>query len=279
VDLAHLQTWIGRTQREREQIAAPLVRRLAATLDEDAGSFQDGAALPEGWHVALFGTDAPSHTLGPDGHPPRGDFLPPAPLPRRMFAGRRLTFVRPLVVGAVVTRASTITGVAAKEGRTGPLVFVTARYEFADAAGTAIIEDQDVVYRAAAGAVPAPTAEAQEAQEAPTPPDWSEAARFDMATLFRFSAVTFNAHRIHYDRDYARDVEAYPDLVVNAGLTTLRMLAAAKRRSGRAIAHADIRHVAPIFLSQAVALEGRGASVRALQGGRACVEARIRFAS
>jgi 3-methylfumaryl-CoA hydratase len=166
----------------------------------------------------------PPAGLGADGHPAKGGFLPPVPLPRRMWAGGRLTFHAPLILGELITKTSTILKVEAKSGKSGDLVFVTVEHQISGAAGLAITEQQDLVYRgaAAAGAIPAPT------QNTPAPlATWQAAIMPDPVLLFRYSALTMNGHRIHYDRPYALVEESYPGLVVHGPLqaTILAMMA------------------------------------------------------
>jgi 3-methylfumaryl-CoA hydratase len=224
------QEWIGRQETVSDVCALPLVRRLAALLDGDPASFRTGDTLPPGWHMILFTPDAPQSALGPDGHPHTGSFLPDLPLPRRMLGGRRTQFLAPIRIGAEVRRVSEITGVEDKQGRSGRLAKVTVRHTI-HAGEPAVVEEQDILYREAAK----PGAAAPEAApEPPRPaPLHSCALTPDPALLFRYSAVTFNAHRIHYDHDYATGQEGYPGLVVNGGLTGLLLLELFKQAAGR----------------------------------------------
>jgi 3-methylfumaryl-CoA hydratase len=183
---------------------------LAATLDLQARDPQPGEPLPPLWHWLYF---LPIHRwseLGPDGHAQRGGFLPPVPLPRRMWAGGRLEFRHALRVGEAVTRTSRIVDVQYKTGRSGPLVFVLVRHEIVNAQGTALTEEHDIVYRDSA-----PSGQVLAAPDGAT---WERAIHPDDVLLFRYSALTFNGHRIHYDRRYATDVEGYPGLVVHGPL-------------------------------------------------------------
>ena len=160
------------------------------------------------WHWLYFLPLHRQSELGPDGHAKRGGFLPPVPLPRRMWAGGRFDFRRPLRVGDAIRRTSTIADVSLKEGRTGPLVFVLVRHEVATGEGVALVEEHDIVYR--------DLPEAGEAAPAPRPARADAAWRRDIhpddVLLFRYSALTFNGHRIHYDRRYVTEVEGYPGL-------------------------------------------------------------------
>lgn len=240
--------WIGRARSVSDTLAAPLVRRLAATLDRDT----PGDAVPPHWLPSLLFDDAqPTRALGPDGHPAKGEFLPPVPLPRRMLAGRRVSFHAPARIGQAFSRVSTIERIEEKQGRSGRLVFVTLRHATSGPDGPAMTELQDIVYREPGGDSSAPRA-----PEPMPDPAWRELRTPDTLLLFRYSAVCFNGHRIHYDADYARDAEGYPALVVNGGLSTLLLLDAASRRAGRAIAGFAARTTSPLFCGRALSLCG-----------------------
>ncbi|TCP15045.1 FAS1-like dehydratase domain-containing protein [Simplicispira metamorpha] len=214
--LAHLQTWTGRTETLTDSITAAPVSGLSATLDRDDASPVPGTALAPLWHWLYFLPQVRHSGLGPDGHPARGGFLPPVPLPRRMWAGGRLRWEEnnPLVVGDAVQRVSRIESVTHKAGRTGDLVFVLVKHEISNARGLALTEEHDIVYRAAqqpGDPVPPPTV-------ADTGAPWQRTITPDDVLLFRYSALTFNGHRIHYDRQYVTQVEGYPGLIVHGPL-------------------------------------------------------------
>lgn len=214
--LAHLQTWTGRTETLTDSITAAPVSGLSATLDRDDAAPVPGTALAPLWHWLYFLPQVRHSGLGPDGHPARGGFLPPVPLPRRMWAGGRLRWEEnnPLVVGDAVQRVSRIESVTHKAGRTGDLVFVLVKHEISNARGLALTEEHDIVYRAApqpGDPVPPPTA-------ADTGAPWQRTITPDDVLLFRYSALTFNGHRIHYDRQYVTQVEGYPGLIVHGPL-------------------------------------------------------------
>lgn len=201
--------WIGRIEESRDRLCHTLVRRIAATLGEPAP--QPGEDLPPLWHWAFFQEPVAEDGLGPDGHPALGGFLPPAHGRNRMWAGSRLTFNRPLRVDAQVDRLSTLTRVEEKHGRTGALLFVTVRHEFYQDGECALVDEQDIVYRAPSppklgGTAPLPEGE------------WREPVVPNATLLFRYSAVTFNGHRIHYDWPYVTATEGYPGLVVHGPL-------------------------------------------------------------
>lgn len=226
--------WIGRTQSTEDRVTAAPLRGLAALLDRDWVP-QDGELVWPGTHWLYFLPSSRQSALNIDGHPRLGGFLPPIDLPRRMWAGGRLQFSAGLRVGETIIRNSTITAVTPKEGRSGRMVFVTVRHEIANASGVAVREEQDLVYREAANPGPAVPARPKTGQ--PLEPDVTWVSRKTIeptsVLLFRFSALTFNAHRIHYDRDYARNEEGYPDLVVHGPLIATLLLDCVRER------HAD----------------------------------------
>lgn len=221
--LATWRAWVGRSESRVDHVTAAPLAALAATLDRDEPAPLPGSDIPPLAHWLYFLPVARASEIGTDGHPRRGGFLPPVPLPRRMWAGGRLDFHHPLQVGDEVTRVSRITQVDAKAGRSGPLVFVTVRHEISSARGLALTEEHDIVYRdapvqASPGSPGSPAAPTPPAQPAPDNAGFSRRVVPDPVLLFRYSALTFNGHRIHYDRSYATDVEGYPGLVVHGPL-------------------------------------------------------------
>jgi len=257
----NLQDWTGRTERADDVVTATPYAALAATLDRPAERPPDGTPLPPLWHWLYFLPLARQSAIGPDGHPRRGGFLPPVPLPRRMWAGSQIEFRQPIRVGDRLERNSTIASVDEKSGRTGTLVFVKVRHEIrvagaaspgagaarsAPDAGPAIVEHHDIVYRDAPRAddpVPAPKA-------APATPagGWERRVDPDAVMLFRYSALTFNGHRIHYDRSYVTGVEGYPGLVVHGPLiATLLLDALRHERPDAQVARFDFRALRPTF--------------------------------
>ncbi len=254
-DAVSIKDWLGRTRRDEDEITLSAVQRLAATLDQDPTTFRRGSEMPESWYAILFGSIAPESALGPDGHLETGDFLPPLHGTRRMFAGRRTKFIKPLKIGEMVSRVSTVTRAEPKSGRTGPFTLVTVMHEISGPSGLALTEEQDIVYRAA---VEAGTVAAQKAAALATDkPAWSTPIELDPVLVFRYSALTFNAHRIHYDLPYARDVEGYPALVMNGGLTALLLIETARPHLPRPIAAYAARAISPLFVGQRVAFNGR----------------------
>jgi 3-methylfumaryl-CoA hydratase len=208
------QQWVGQTESRTDQVTATPLAALAATLGRGDPAPREGDEVPPLWHWLYFLPLAGRGEIGPDGHPKRGGFLPPVPLPRRMFAGGRLSFRRPLRVGDVIRRDSRIASVTQKDGASGPLVFVTVTHEIGSAGDVAVVEEQDLVYRDAGSPGRAATPPGAPAAEA----TWSSRVIADEVMLFRYSALTFNGHRIHYDRPYATTVEGYPGLVVHGPL-------------------------------------------------------------
>jgi 3-methylfumaryl-CoA hydratase len=193
---------------------------LAATLDRDDPFPRHGDPLPPFWHRLFFLPICRASEIGPDGHPKRGGFLPPVPLPRRMFAGARLEFHHHLRVGDDIRRVSTIADVNHKSGRTGSLVFVLVRHDISNCSGLAISEEQEIVYRDK----PAASAPISTSQKAPRNGTWTKTIVPDEVTLFRYSALLFVSHRIHYDRRYVTEVEGYPGLVVHGPLIATILL-------------------------------------------------------
>lgn len=218
VGIGHLRKWLGRVQEERDIAAASKAAALAATLDAPAGLLP-GNTLPPLWHWTCFLPVAPQRELGADGHPQRGGFLPPVPLPRRMWAGGRLQFHRPLSLDTPITRTSCIRDISHKSGRSGELVFVKVGHEISDAEGVAISEEQDIVYREDEG----PNRVPPRSVRAPEQAAWQRRVAPDPVLLFRYSALTFNGHRIHYDRPYATEVEGYAGLVVQGPLIATQL--------------------------------------------------------
>ena len=213
--LDYLREWIGRTETRRDHIGATQVGQMYATLDRDEPEPLAGSDLPLAWHWMFFAPVARHSDIGPDGHPKRGGFLPPVPLPRRMWAGGRLTFNHALRVGEDIERVSRVADVAAKQGRSGQMVFVTVEHEISTADGVAIKEEHDIVYREN----PRPNEPQSQPRKAPDGETFSRQIDPDPVMLFRYSALTFNGHRIHYDRTYVTEVEGYPGLIVHGPLT------------------------------------------------------------
>ena len=251
-----LSAWVGRTQRSAETLDARLVRWLAATLDRaDLLDARDGALLPPAWHWAFFNAVEPMTALGRDGHPRKGGFLPPTSQPRRMWAGSRLHWRGAMRVGQSVERVSTILKCEAKRGRAGDMVLVTVGHQFRAGDAVVLDEQHDIVYRDEA------TAEERRALGELAAQARAGNVRFERpgeivrevtvgpVQMFRYSAATFNGHRIHYDRDYAREVEGYPGLVVHGPLiaTLLLEFLQAQVAPGRRVERFEFRALKPTF--------------------------------
>ena len=244
VDIDHLKTWIGKTESTTDVVTPVPVAALSATLDRDDDSPKNGDALPPLWHWLYFLPVVKQSELGPDGHPKRGGFLPPVELPRRMWAGGRLTFHQPLRIGDTIARVSTVAGVTHKAGRSGDLVFVLAKHEISNAAGLAISEEHDIVYRDP----PRPGDPAPKPQAAPAEQAWLREVQPDDVFLFRYSALIFNAHRIHYDRRYVTGKEGYPGLIVHGPLIATLLLDLLRRKMQKAsVASFSFRAIKPLF--------------------------------
>jgi 3-methylfumaryl-CoA hydratase len=254
-NLEHLKDWIGKTESKSDVATAWPVAALAATFDRSEPEPVQGDAIPPGWHWLYFLEAKPPSELGPDGHPKRGGFLPPVPLPRRMWAGGRLDFRRPLCVGEALRRDSEILAVEPKHGKSGSLVFVTVRHTVFSGGELAVVEEHDIVYRDAAKAGdPAPQAKA-----APASAQWRRELTPDAVMLFRFSALTFNGHRIHYDIDYAKHEEHYPGLIVHGPMQTLLMLDLCRRNDKRPVQKLDYRALHPVFHDASMTVNGNAA--------------------
>jgi len=252
LDIDHLRKWIGTERRSTDVITPRLANGLAAVLDRDC-DLAPGSPAPPGIHWCLAPEIAPMSALGSDGHPARGAFMPPVPLPRRMWAGGALRFTGSFRVGDEVCRVSRIVDVAGKAGRTGTLCFVTIGHDYSTPAGLVLSERQDLVYRAL------DAAPAGEPRETDLPEPERRAEVDGTATLLmRYSAVTFNGHRIHYDLDYCRDEELYPGLLVHGPLqATFLLQMAADMDGGRMPSRFDFRATAPLFHGAVFSLNGR----------------------
>jgi 3-methylfumaryl-CoA hydratase len=247
--------WVGREEERTERILASAVQGLAATLDIGHAP-QAGEALPPGWQWLFFNPMVRRSGLGVDGHPKRGGFLPPIELPRRMWAGSRVQYLADVPVDAHATRRSLIKKVENKVGKRGSLWFVTVEHTIGCNRERCIVEEQDIVYREATP----PGAPAAKPEPYEGVAQFWRAFEPDTTLLFRYSALTFNGHRIHYDQAYATNEEGYPDLVVHGPLTaTLLQQLAVEKGGGRQLARFEFRGVSPLFVARAFRLEGREA--------------------
>lgn len=248
-----LQAWIGRSETTEDVVTASLANRLEATLDSGSGPLAAGDSLRPLGHWCLFLPEATTAGLGLDGHPKRGGFLPPVHhLPRRMWAGGRLSFSGALRIGSTVERRSTIQSVKEKAGASGALVFVTVRHEIGEKGGPVVVsEEHDIVYRGVEGAA------VKAAGEAPAPGAWQREIVPDAVLLFRYSALTFNGHRIHYDRSYVTEIEGYPGLIVHGPLIATLLLDLVYRHEPKAIIRSySFRALSPVFDGAPLHLNG-----------------------
>lgn len=261
-DAEQLKGWIGRTETTTGYAFGALADVLAATLDRDDSPYAPGTPLPPGWHWLCFPEAVKLSDTGHDGHPKTGGFMPPVPLPRRMWAGNRMQFVQPLRTGDALERKSTIADVKMKSGGGGQLCFVTVRHEIFAGGHLATIEEHDVVYREAArpGASPA------KPRPAPATPEWSRRIVPGAVLLFRFSALIMNSHRIHYDRTFAVDEEGYPGLVFHGPLTMILLMDLFRREMPEAtLKRFGARATAPLYDDRPFEIRG----TRAAAGGEA----------
>ena len=244
-----LKAWIGRSETLHDSFVPTPLHALNATLDHPAAPFAPGSPLPPLWHWLYFLPLHRQSDIGADGHARRGGFLPPVPLPRRMWAGSQFEFRAPLLVGDTVARSSTIADVSHKAGRSGALVFVKVRHELrcnsaAADSSPALVEFHDIVYRDAkqpGDLEPAPV-------PAATGAPWQRCIVPDDVLLFRYSALTFNAHRIHYDRKYVTEIEGYPGLIVHGPLIATLLMDLLRRHAPEArVASFCFKAVRPTF--------------------------------
>ena len=253
LDADNLSAWVGRSEAITDQIDVGRALAMAATLDLPVSPVV-GDALPPLWHWLYFWSAVPVSQLGTDGHAQRGGFLPPVTLPRRMWAGGRLEFLAPLRVGAQAERVSRIKAVEVKQGKSGPLVFVTVAHEISVQAKRVILEEHDIVYRdkLQVGDLVSNT------KLAPTDAHWSRQISPDPVQLFRYSALTFNGYRIHYDRTYATDVEGYPGLIVHAPLIASLLTDLLRRElPNRTIGQFSFKAISPLFDTEPFLVHGR----------------------
>ncbi len=252
--LEHLRTWIGRAEIRHDTVTAKPVAALAATLDRDDPEPVLGSEVPALWHWMFFVSLTRPDGIGADGHTKLGGFLPPVPLPRRMFAGGRFVFHHALRVGDEIQRLSTVKDISAKRGRTGQMVFVTVQHDISDERGIAITEQHDIVYREA----PRPGALHPSPKAAPTDETFSRELKPDPVLLFRYSALTFNGHRIHYDRSYVTEVEGYPGLIVHGPLiATLLVDLLRRNRPDAQLRTFSFRAIRPLFDTHQFSVCGR----------------------
>jgi 3-methylfumaryl-CoA hydratase len=253
LDIDHLRSWIGKQDSVHDRATLVPVAALAATLDRDDPQPKPGDPLPPLWHWLYFLPLARQSEIGPDGHPRRGGFLPPVPLPRRMWAGGRFTFHKPIGLEEKIARTSTVADVTVKQGRAGALCFVLVRHEVHGESGLALTEEHDIVYRDA----PAPNEPPPAPKAAPSDGVWHRDIVPDPVLLFRYSALTFNGHRIHYDRKYVTETEGYPGLIVHGPLIATLLVDLLRRSTDRPLKSFNFRAVSPLFDIAPFSVHGR----------------------
>ena len=263
IDMDHLKNWIGKTEEFTDVITMSPIVRLSATLDRDDPAPKIGDLLPLAWNWLYFLPQAKQSELKEDGHPKLGGFLPPVPYPRRMWAGSRFEHHKSLKVGENAKKVSTILNISLKEGRSGNLVFLLIKHEYFGESGLCITEEQDIVYRG-----PAPTANKEQDKNKEKPKQkkepektgnsvWSFNVNPDPRLLFRYSALTFNTHRIHYDEPYVTQVEGYPGLVVHGPLLATMLLDLARRSKPNDFQKKfSFRAMAPLFSGTSFTVSG-----------------------
>ncbi len=282
IDIAALRQWIGRSAEAEDIVTPRLVEGFRATFDPHLAAVGDGEC-PLALHWCLAPGAAPMAELGPDGHPAKGGFLPPVPLPRRMWAGGEIETFGPLRLGDRIARRSTISGVEHKAGRSGPLCFVTVRHEFLTGRGPALAERHDIVYRDTERSLPE-NGEKTPHREAPPDagptPDLAWQIEGSPVLLFRYSALTFNGHRIHYDAPYVTGVEGYPGLVVHGPLQATLLFNLAAVLGGRTPSRFRYRAIAPLIAGETFEVlgahlaDGGVSSWTRSSAGQVCMQAR-----
>lgn len=281
--MPELRRWIGREQVVEDDISLVTVQRIAAMLDVEPAQFKRGSDLPSHWFSMFFNNNAMQRDIGPDGHPNKGVFLPPIPLPRRMGAGRRVTVSGNLRVGEPARRIAEVRGIEPKAARTGHIVVLTLRHTIEQNGRVLAVDDFDAVYREGLkpgekNPVPPPVAP-------PTGAAWSRTVALTNALVFRYSAITWNAHRIHYDMDFARDVEGYSNAVQNGGLTMQLMLDAAVAQIPGRLTGFSARLTRPLWVGDSFTIEGGAPSDGRLacwgvdKGGAHCATLEAEYAA
>jgi len=245
--------WVGKKDCSNALVTASQANALAVTLDRDDPPLKDGDTIPQGWHLFYFHEVVKLSETGPDGHPKRGEFLPPIDLPRRMWAGTKAIYHRPIHVGELIKKTTTIEAVSPKVGKTGDLVFLQLKHEIEGSSGIAVTEIQDVVYREAAKN----SVSSDNLPTAPLPAVWSRKIEPTPVLLFRFSALTMNSHRIHYDRKYVTEIENYPGLLVHGPLTQILLMDLFRRQlPDKLLNSISVRAVSPLYDTHRFKVQG-----------------------
>lgn len=281
--IAGLQHWVGRERVVEDEIGLSSARRIAGMLDIDPATLKQGDALPPHWFTMFFPDIAKQGDIGPDGHPNKGVFLPPIPLPRRMGAGRRVTIEGSLRIGEPAIKRAIVAQVAPRIGRTGRMAVLTMRHVIETRGEVIAVDEFDALYREA----PQPGQASPTSPPQPAPADgiYAETVLLSSPLVFRYSSVTWNAHRIHYDADYARDEEGYPAAVQNGGLTMQLLLDAALKRAAGRLKGFTARLSRPLWVGDTVTLcgaapaDGRMRCWATDKDGHLCATMELEFAA
>ena len=249
-----LRPWIGRVRTVEDDIGLMAVRRAASTFDMDPASFRQGSELPPHWFGLFFSETVRQSDIGPDGHPNKGIVLPPIPMPRRMGAGRRVRITGRLRAGEPALKKAEVANIVPKTGRSGDIFVLTMRHTIEQHGKTLAVDEFDAIYRPAVP--PGQKTTATVPNQARTDHAWSDRTTLSNALNFRYSALTWNAHRIHYDGDYTRSDEGYPALVSNGGLSMHLMVDAALRHGKGALAACTARLVHPLWVGDVIEVRG-----------------------
>ncbi len=249
-----LRPWIGRTRTVEDDIGLMAVRRAAGAFDMDPASFKPGSELPPHWFGLFFAETVRQHDIGPDGHPNKGIVLPPIPMPRRMGAGRRVKITGRLRAGEPALKKAEVVDIVPKTGRSGDIFVLTMRHTIEQHGKTLAVDVFDAIYRPAVP--PGQKTTATVPTQARTDHAWSDKTTLSNALNFRYSALTWNAHRIHYDGDYTRGEEGYPALVSNGGLSMHLMVNAALRHGTGTLTGFTARLVHPLWVGDLIEVRG-----------------------
>ncbi|NKC10892.1 MAG: hypothetical protein GKR94_01405 [Gammaproteobacteria bacterium] len=252
--IADLEPWVGRQRITEDEIGLSTVRRIAGMLNKDPQAFEAGTELPPHWFTLFFGETVAQKDIGADGHPKPGVVLPPIPLPRRMAAGRRVTINRPLKVGEAARKVAEVVSIVPKYGSTGHMAILTMRHTIEAGGEVVAVDEFDAFYRGAVA--PGEKSAAANIRLAPAGGQWQDQVELSNALVFRYSALTWNAHRIHYDADYTRGTEGYPELVQNGGLTMQLILDSALAHHGGRLVSYTARLMRPLWVGNTVTLSG-----------------------
>ena len=278
-----LRPWIGRVRTVEDDIGLMAVRRAAGTFDMDPAGFRQGSELPPHWFGLFFAETVRQHDIGPDGHPNKGIVLPPIPMPRRMGAGRRLKITGRLRAGEPALKKAEVANIVPKTGRSGDIFVLTMRHTIEQHGKTLAIDEFDAIYRPAVP--PGQKTTATVPTQARTDHVWSDKTILSNALNFRYSALTWNAHRIHYDGDYTRSEEGYPALVSNGGLSMHLMVDAALRHGNGTLTGCTARLVHPLWVGDLIDVRGEAQKDGRLKiwaadkNGVLCGEMELEFAA